>query len=233
MSEQIVNDRGAMKPALQKRSREKAERMMKVGNDLIERNGYDGMRISDLARKAECSVGIFYDRFKDKEGFFQLLLASNAERSMDALEAYLAPELWEGVRANEIIGKVVQNNVNWFRRHRGLYCAAMSTSIDGGNNFTPFRDINVTFADKMVALLRAHEDELHCEDLEETARFAIQMISGTLVHAVFSDAAKRAGSWTPNDKSLTIDDAELVVQLTKAACMYLGIDNPDKPSTGV
>ncbi len=216
------------KPARQKRSREKAEKMLRAGHKLIEAHGYEGMRISDVAAEVGCSVGVFYDRFRDKESFFKLLLESNLERSKAQVKSYLAPEKWEGASAYQIIATVVEMSVRWFRRHKGLYSSALSTPIEGGHNFTPFRRQSIKVSDHLARLLETRSDEVNYPDIEDGVCFVMQMIGGTLTVAGFSHLAYRAGARIENDRSLMIDDPDLVTELTRAACVYLGVAIPSE-----
>jgi len=61
------------RPALQQRSREKRDRLIKAGITAFARDGYESARVVDLAKDAGISVGVFYQRFKDKRGFFMAL----------------------------------------------------------------------------------------------------------------------------------------------------------------
>lgn len=217
---------GKMRPALQKRSREKAERMLKAGHKLIETHGFDGMRIGDVAAEAGCSVGIFYDRFRDKETFFRLLLDNSLSQTNARIEMYLTVERWHRATAYQIIRAVVADYVGWFRRNKGLYSAALSTPIAGGKNFIPFRKQFIRLAECMAEVLKAHADELGCTDIDKAVWFAVQMMNGTLVVAGFSDQAHRAGARIDRDRSVTMTDDAMIENLTTMFCAYLGTVMP-------
>ena len=219
----LIQNQDGVRPVLQKRSREKLLAMIKAGNRLIEEHGYEGTKISDIAKEAGCSVGSFYERFQDKEHFFQLLLSNNADRSTETLSLYLAPENWSDKTVGELMTALVESNVAWFRNHKGLYCAAMSTQMEGGRNHVPFQKQSVHQAECLLAILKPRASELGCEDVEAAVWFVVQMIGGVLVQAAFSDAARRAGSVNSADKRLTFDNPELAKKLTNSVCAYLGV----------
>ena len=54
----------------QSRSRRTLERLTDAGEALFAERGYDGASVSDIVARANCSVGAFYARFKDKESLF-------------------------------------------------------------------------------------------------------------------------------------------------------------------
>ncbi|MDC0033034.1 TetR/AcrR family transcriptional regulator [Alphaproteobacteria bacterium] len=45
-------------------------RITDAGEKLFSERGYDGASVSDIVNRAQCSVGAFYARFKDKESLF-------------------------------------------------------------------------------------------------------------------------------------------------------------------
>lgn len=211
------------RPAQQKRSREKLVQMIKAGNRLIEQQGYERTKIADIAKAAGCSVGVFYERFKDKENFFKLLLQSNAQRSREALERFLAPEIWVDLPVSLLIDRLVKNNVAWFARHKGLYCAAMSAQFEQGQNFVPFQEQSIHQAECLIAVLKPRAHELDCEDVDAAVWFVVQLVGGVLVQAAFADAAQRAGSHNPSDQRLSFANPELSKQLARTAKLYLGV----------
>ena len=218
-----------MKPAFQKRSREKADRMLKAGHLLVEKQGYDGMRIGDIAKEAGCSVGIFYERFGDKENFFKLMLDASIGKGIEDIGGYLAPERWDGVPTHLIIAKTVYQIVKWFRSHKGLYCAALTALPQTEQNSRPFRHSSRETSALLTTLLETRRAELGCADIEASVRFSLQMINGAMVLAALTELAsgseKRAENTenTENNETLMTDDPELVVQLTRSTCAYLGI----------
>ena len=221
----------AMRPALQKRSREKANRMLNAGRQLVQEHGYDGMRIADIARLAGCSVGAFYERFGDKERFFRLLLESSVEQGSADMRRYLAPGRWRGVPAHVIVARTVYHVVRWFRSHKGLYCAALTAPPQHGRNLRPFRDSTRETAALLTALLEERRAELACDDITAAVRFAMQLVSGAVVLAALTEMADGAGARPGDNETLFVDDPGLVEQLTRSVCAYLGISRPEGAGT--
>lgn len=212
-----------MKPALQKRSREKAARMLKAGHVLVESLGYDGMRISDIAKEAGCSVGSFYERFDDKENFFKLMLDSNLSQAVMDIEAYLAPERWENVPTDVIISKFIYQIVRWFRRRKGLYCAALISPSHNNQSFRPFHHHSMKTSHALTRLLEPRHADMSCADIEASVWFSFQMVSGVLAHAALSEVAGGTDADADDDRTIMLDDPELARQLTRSTCAYLGV----------
>lgn len=109
------------RPALQQRSREKRDRLIKAGLAAFARDGYESARVVDIVRDAGISVGVFYQRFKDKRGFFSVLEEEFVERGRANWDRFIeradpdwtARELLERLMRN--LGRVIEDNMGFFR----------------------------------------------------------------------------------------------------------------------
>jgi AcrR family transcriptional regulator len=111
----------ALRPALQQRSQDKRDRLIKAGIRAFAERGYEGTRITDIAAAAGLSVGVFYQRFSDKRGFFEALHVefmqrgnANWDRFQDAADPRWSPfELIEHAVRN--VARVIDRNNGFFR----------------------------------------------------------------------------------------------------------------------
>src|SRR5579872_7327847 len=62
-------------PVRQRRGQRTRDRLLDAGQRLIARRSVDALSVADIARAANCSVGSFYLRFRDKDAFFRALIA--------------------------------------------------------------------------------------------------------------------------------------------------------------
>src|SRR4249920_1960197 len=62
-------------PAKQRRGEQTRDRLIKAGQRLVAKRDFDQMSVADIAEAAGCSVGAFYQRFRDKDAFFGALIA--------------------------------------------------------------------------------------------------------------------------------------------------------------
>ena len=76
---------------------ELSERILNAALELAERNGYEAVRMRDLAEKAEVALGTVYRRFASKEE----VLAGLLEREAIQLEAGLRDQLLPGTTPAE------------------------------------------------------------------------------------------------------------------------------------
>ena len=61
-------------PAKQARSRKTRDALVRAGRNLCEIKDFDELSVAEIAAEAGCSVGSFYSRFSDKDGFFRALV---------------------------------------------------------------------------------------------------------------------------------------------------------------
>lgn len=84
-----------MPPPVQKRSREKRERLKAAALALFGEKGYEGTSIEEIARLAHLAVGGFYQHFRSKRQLLLVLMNDLLERLS---ELQLRPQLSPDVR---------------------------------------------------------------------------------------------------------------------------------------
>src|SRR3984885_15455822 len=112
-----------MLPAMQRRSKEMAERLLNAGERVFSEYGFKGAKLSDIAAAADCSVGAVYSRFKDKEALFLAILKRFAAQSRDTVATYFRPGATEAAPTAEILRNFVIRTGYTFRRHHGMFRA--------------------------------------------------------------------------------------------------------------
>lgn len=65
----MSKDHGLKRP-VQKRSQQSLDRLVEASIDLMSEGNFDDMPLTEIIRKADCSVGAFYGRFDGKESLF-------------------------------------------------------------------------------------------------------------------------------------------------------------------
>lgn len=166
-------------PAKQKRSQKTRDALVRAGRNLCEIKDFDELSVAEIAAKAGCSVGSFYSRFSDKDGFFRALVG-DAERREEATAPETAHDPKQTVEA--LLAGVVGNTLAGYRRRRGLIRAAIRRSMTEPGLWEPYRKRGQAHAERLVARLKAAS--ANEKDLERKVRFACQMLYGTLNNAV-------------------------------------------------
>jgi AcrR family transcriptional regulator len=131
-------------PALQRRSRDKRDRLLEAGMKVFGTLGYEAARVADIADAAGISVGVFYQRFRDKRALFAALEDEFVGRSADRIAAFFAAAdpSWSAIQLFERllgrIARVMRQHVGFFRglvtlAHRDRDVLAPGLALDRHN----------------------------------------------------------------------------------------------------
>lgn len=196
----------------QGRSREKLDRLLAAGAQLIAERGFEGTRISNVAELGGCSVGVFYQRFGDKDAFFAAVrsrwIAQAMERLEESLEAIPA-----STSAPQLLTFFVHDALSLFRDHLGLIRAFLTYEADHPESSAPMLEFAHSIADRQAG--RLLEDELVTGHPEPAlaVRFALEVLRATLVYLVLHSA----------EAPLGLDDGRLPHELERMLGAYLGV----------
>ena len=118
-----------IQPAHQERSREKRDRLIRAGLAVFAQRGYEQTRMTDVAAEAGVSVGVLYQRFKDKRAFFEVIVDTLAERLEEDVNTFFdsADEAWD---LSELIERVVISLVEMVERDVGFFLALITVGND-------------------------------------------------------------------------------------------------------
>lgn len=202
----------AIKPALQKRSQEKRDLLIKAGIRAFARDGYDGAKIVDIAKDAGISVGVFYQRFKDKRGFFDALEVHFMERGKENWDRFCNesdPE-WS---AGELLTQMVRNLGNVIIRNEGFFRALVTLGHQDKSVFPPGVDMDRYGADRVADLLLAR-GFIDPRDMDrENVYFGVASVAKVMIMMTLTGS----GAYGANDE-FTVE------QLTNMLARYLQIE---------
>jgi AcrR family transcriptional regulator len=80
----------ARRQPTQQRSHERLERILSVAKELIAHNGSDALKMSEIAQRAEISIGSLYQYFPDKRAILRTLAEQYTAESRRCIEEALA-----------------------------------------------------------------------------------------------------------------------------------------------
>jgi AcrR family transcriptional regulator len=198
-------------PVKQQRGGRTRDRLLKAGQRLIAKRDFDSTSVADIAGAAGCSVGAFYQRFRDKDGFFGALIAQYVSEARATTVA-----LFEKFHDDRLIGALVLATATRFRGNRGLIRAAIRKQLEEPTVWEPIRRQGYFAADSFIAWQAARLGRKLTPSEIIATRFAFQVLYGTLNNAIIN----RPGP-------LDLADAEFVVQLERA--FRLALLYPEKP----
>ena len=176
-------------PANQVRSREAQARLMRAGEAVFAQKGYDEAHVSDIAAAANCSIGSFYRRFRDKEALFRALHLQFAQRTRDNFDRFFAAPQWDGVPTAQVISTLVENTGRVIQRHPGFFRAFFQRTLAGaGQTYGPaLREADAYAGRKLAEFLRARGEGVS-EGLEEACILGLRTVEAALIHRALHSA---------------------------------------------
>jgi AcrR family transcriptional regulator len=157
---------GALPAVRQGRSRITAERFVEAALDLLQTRTFEELSVADLARRAERSVGAFYQRFGSKDDFLASLLTtymSNRERSAERL-------LLDG-RDEGVLEAMLTDNYEALMRNRNLWHAALRKSAENPGFWAQYQ----SFVQRRPTMVAARLGELRGEPLAPDEVYRLRM----------------------------------------------------------
>lgn len=198
-------------PVNQARSRNARDRLLAAGEKVFARLGYDAAHVSDIAQAADCSVGSFYRRFRDKDAFFQALHHRFTERNLENGARFFAMPEWRERPTGALIRTLITNTTAIMRRNHGFFRALFQRTLAGaGADFWPRMRAGTQRQGELLAALLAERGEGASDNLVQDCVFVLRSVDGVLVHRLLNDG-------------LQSDDDILIDSLTRMALGFLGI----------
>lgn len=162
----------AIKKPKQNRSAQTMERMLNAAEMLLEEKSWRELTIQDVVSNANCSVGAFYGRFKDKEG----LLHALDERFFDSLVAIIETAVsepqWETMTLAETIKTLAQLVVDLHQQKQGVMRALiLQARLESDPRFREREARLMTHVPTLLALILAHRHEIYHDDAETAVQF--------------------------------------------------------------
>lgn len=185
--EPSIEDIDGVIPANQARSREAQARLIKAGEQVFAKKGYDEAHVSDIAAAAGCSIGSFYRRFRDKEALFRALHLQFAARTRENFDRFFAMPQWREAPMGEVIQVLVQNTARRIERHPGFFRALFQRTLAGaGELYRPALLAADEYAGRKLAeFLRTRP--AHAAVADEACIMGLRTVQAALVHRVLHE----------------------------------------------
>jgi AcrR family transcriptional regulator len=169
----------------QQRGRDRFEKILSVAAELIERNGSDALKMSEIVEKAELSFGALYQYFPDKSSIIRTLAERFNEQGRRCVEEELA-KAKDAASLHEALRAITDEYYSFFRREPVM------------------RDIwHATQADRLLREVDAEDMEFHARallgalkrissprpdaDLLAVARLVMQLLAAAVRYAISLD----------------------------------------------
>lgn len=165
-------------PTHQKRSRAKRDRLLKAGEKVFAVQGFADAHVSEIARRAGCSIGSFYRRFKDKEALFLALQEDMHDRAHADIERFFAHSACRTAPLTRICYRLIQNAATASVANKGYYRALFEISLRGSDVWPRMRALERYHAEKLRDLLEMHGNTRLRRDFMDGVTNAIRMVFG-------------------------------------------------------
>lgn len=171
-------------PARQARSRDLRDRLLASARVLVDGGDFAGMSMAQIARAAGCSVGVLYQRFKDKDALFDSVVQIALDEALERQRAALARGRYDGLPLEQAIAVCVADYLEFVRHHEGLVRALYQRTLINAREWIPLRGAAYSMALAWVDTIVRSAGRAGDEVFHHRAMVAFQFLSGALVHAV-------------------------------------------------
>ncbi|MDD3445476.1 MAG: helix-turn-helix domain containing protein [Zavarzinia sp.] len=203
-----------LKPAAQARSRNKLEKLLEVGHAMMIEVGFDRMRVVDIAERAGCSTGAFYQRFADKDALLEALAQRFAERAWTLLDTMLLPERFEGQPFALVVRRMVIVMVRLASANAVLLREVVRAALRDMNAWTYFTDMRDHLMDRL------HEVAGHYPEVADRAgpngplHLGVELVLSTLISRSLAD-----------QRVVGVSDDKLAAELATVLIRYLEVED--------
>lgn len=202
---------GWVLPAHQSRSREQRDRLLKAGERVFASQGFWESHVSEIVKEANCSVGSFYRRFRDKEALFLALQQDMHARSHANIDRFFANPVAEQRSLTSIFFHLIDNTATEAIKIKGYYRALFEISLRGRSVWSRMRELEEYQAAGFEKLLRKKGVKNIRPDFVPAVAFAIRMITGSQISIMLHGP----GPYSFNDPDAT-------AQLTRSLMAVAG-----------
>jgi len=207
----------------QARSREKQLRLFAAGQEVFTKVGYHGARISDIAKKADCSVGSVYRLFSDKDGLFRALQAAIAEHTIHNIDLFFSDKSLKQLSIIEVLEEYVAGMFHITRRQDGFYRALFERGLVDPEVWDPMRRISRYEGKVMTSFLKSRGEHVG-PDTQYSIEVGLAVISGAMMRM------------TSDVNSISLEDIPKTLRvmtrmLASAASLEHLITNNEKPKS--
>jgi AcrR family transcriptional regulator len=171
-------------PARQERSRELRDRLIASARALVDGGGFAGTSMAQIASAAGCSVGVLYQRFKDKDALFDSVVHLALQDALAQLHAGAMRGRYELPTLHATVQACVEDYLAFVRSHEGLVRALYQRTLLNSREWMPMRSAAYAMAQFWVDAIVRRAGREGDPDFHRRVMVAFQFVSGTLVHAV-------------------------------------------------
>ena len=202
-----------VRPPLQERSRHAWQRILDAGLELIEEQGFDGLTISALCKRASVTPPTVYARTPSKEALLQALYDHALEHI--SRSDTLSPEdpCWMALPRDEVIARAVRAVSRIWLDNAALMRAIVRRSSTHPETFRRGSAASIDVAGRFRAVLMTRPDVVPSPDAAQRADACFRIVYAALVQRVMFGEAF--------ESDLPLTDEQLQSTLVSVVNAYL------------
>ena len=204
-------------PARQERSQQTLERLLDAAEVLLEEKGFDEIPVTEIARRAESSVGALYARFVDKDAILHALHERFCQQAYATADVALDPARWEDASIPEIVSECVDFLVRIIREREGL-CRTLAARVFDPQIRERVEALGRYVGNQLQKLLLVRRETITHPNPELACDFAFRQ-----AYLVLDPLVARSG-FDPGQ--IPLRDSEIAAEVTRSFLAYLGVLEP-------
>lgn len=210
-----MEDIQGVKPALQLRSRERRDKLLKAGMELLKENTILKLSIIDITAHCGYSVGTFYSRFVDKQSYFRAIQKAAVDLVLERVRIQFYDKDWSTSPNEDIFRAYVDILVDTVVSHTHGVVKESLTYVDDDEKFwSPMRESADQLAQYFMQTIQPRFKANNTKQSYNTATFALQMMYATMAYATTGDHGPRR-----------MDQPEFKEDLLRMLLLYIDIDD--------
>ncbi len=174
-------------PTQQARSKATFQALIQTGMQVIESKEFQAIKIAEIARAADVSVGAFYDRFQNKDVFLAALQEIVAENIEASVRRVTEGENFASLGDIDAVAMMVKAWLQPVREHSGLIKATLGHVSAQPGAWSPLRRAGRRVADIFVDVLGPRLLARGRKAPESEIRIAMQFVFGLVVNSIMND----------------------------------------------
>ena len=199
--------------ARQSRSAKSRDSFVRAGIDALNSKRFDELKIADLAKDSDNSVGSFYARFRDKKAFFRALIAFTADGIDREFNVTFTAEKLQSLSPGEALDALVEFiGAIFSSRFRGVLRETYPRILEADDPWAPIRKSAKTTMKSLHEGLRDAFPHYSKEETETRLSFCFQIIVGVLQNDLVN-----------NSHVYTLKDGSVLVGLKETLRAYMGV----------
>ena len=169
----------------QQRGRDRFEKILAVAAELIEKNGSDALKMSEIVEKAELSFGALYQYFPDKTSIIRTLAERFNEEGRRCVEEELS-KVTDAASLHRALGTITDEYYRFFRREPVMRDIWHATQADRLLRAVDAEDMEF-HAQALFSVLKRLWPERRESDLLPAARLQMQLLAAAVRYAISLD----------------------------------------------